>query len=180
MGKRKPNRFVVDGDVVKMELRRRGKESLWTIFDLEDLEKIKSYPYAWISHYNKTNDTYYCVSNGKALKATTIQLHMFILNFFDNNGKERHVDHINHDTLDNRKCNLRVLDASDNLKNRNGKNSNNTSGYRNVSKDKDRWMVQLQVNGKNKVLGRFYDLEEAGAFAEKMRNKYYGEYKGVS
>jgi hypothetical protein len=40
--------------------------------------------------------------------------------------------------------------------------------------------VQLQINGKNTILGKFpYEqLEEAGAFAEQMRQKYYGEYAG--
>lgn len=180
--KRKGNKFVIEGEIVKMELKRRGKESLWTIFDLEDLDKVKDFPYTWISHYNRTNDAYYATTtcntpyNGR----TTIQLHMFVMDFFDNRGKKIHIDHINRDTLDNRKSNLRMLEAKENLKNRNGKNSNNTSGYRNVTRDKNKWIVQLQVNGKNKRLGSFDDVDAAGEFAEKMREKYYGKYKGVS
>jgi hypothetical protein len=40
--------------------------------------------------------------------------------------------------------------------------------------------VQLQVNGKNTHLGRFKkdQLEEAGKFAEEMRQKYYGVFAG--
>jgi hypothetical protein len=43
-------------------------------------------------------------------------------------------------------------------------------------------MVQLQIDGKNTCLKRFKEneLEEAGKFAEEMRNKYYGEYAGNS
>lgn len=40
--------------------------------------------------------------------------------------------------------------------------------------------VQLQINGKNKVLGKFSDVHEAGRFAEEMRQKYYGEFAGKS
>ena len=39
-------------------------------------------------------------------------------------------------------------------------------------------MVQLQINRKNKILGYFDDVHEAGRFAEEMRQKYYGEFKG--
>ena len=44
------------------------------------------------------------------------------------------------------------------------------------------WKVQLQVDGKGKILGMFPEdkLEEAGRFAEKMRQKYYGEYAGFN
>ena len=69
---------------------------------------------------------------------------------------------------------------NENLKNRKGRNSNNKSGYRNVSWDGYKWIVQLQVNGKNTCLGRFpeNELEQAGKFAEEMRQKYYGKFAG--
>lgn len=45
-----------------------------------------------------------------------------------------------------------------------------------------KWIVQLQINGKNSVLGKFPldKIEEAGKFAEEMRKKYYGEFAGKS
>ena len=44
-----------------------------------------------------------------------------------------------------------------------------------------KWAVQLQINKKGVVLGTFpkNKLEEAGKFAEEMRQKYYGEFAGV-
>ncbi len=67
--------------------------------------------------------------------------------------------------------------------NREKKNKNNTSGHRNVHWDEksQRWIVCLQVNGKGTTLGTFSkeQLQEAGKFAEKMRQKYYGEYAGL-
>ena len=96
----------------------------------------------------------------------------------DANGQT--VDHINGDTFDNRKSNLRIVADSNNSKNRKSKNSNNTSGYRNVSWSKrDRkWVVQMQIDKKHKTLGRFDDVHEAGKFAEEMRKNYYGEFAG--
>ena len=43
-----------------------------------------------------------------------------------------YIDHINHNTLDNRLENLRITINNKNSKNRRHKNSNNKTGYRNV------------------------------------------------
>lgn len=93
-----------------------------------------------------------------------------------------HIDHINHNPLDCRKKNLRVATIGENIRNRKSKNSNNTSGYRNVSwnKDSKKWTVQLQVGGTNKVLGMFEDVHETGKYAKEMRKKYYGKFAGRS
>lgn len=88
------------------------------------------------------------------------------------------VDHRNYDTLDNRKENLRIVQSQANTRNRSGRNSNNKSGYRNVCLVKGKWIVQLQINGRNTKLGSFDDVHKAGAFAKEMRNKYYGEFAG--
>jgi hypothetical protein len=95
-------------------------------------------------------------------------------------SKGQYVDHISHNTLDNRKENLRVVENRNNLKHRKSRNSNNKSGYRNVcwSNGEMKWLVQLQVNGKNTMLGKFDDVHEAGKFAEEMRIIHYGKYAG--
>lgn len=76
------------------------------------------------------------------------------------------------------------MEDARNAQNRKSRNKNNKSGYRNVcwSKSEKKWLVQLQINKRNTVLGKFsYDeLEQAGKFAEEMRQKYYGEFAGVS
>lgn len=92
------------------------------------------------------------------------------------------IDHINHHTLDNRRENLRISPRINNSKNRNGKNTNNTTGYRNVMYIKENirhpYIVRLQIDGKGVHLGSFSDVHEAGKFAEEMRQKYYGEFAG--
>lgn len=180
MANKKGNNYIKDeeNNLAKIELKRRNQENLWTIIDLEDLERVISFPYTWFAKYNHTNNEYYVVASvyhTDLQQTRPIFLHQFIMNA---NGKD--VDHENHDTLDNRKINLRTVLESDNSKNRKGKNKNNTSGYRNVSWDKKhkKWIVQLQINKKNKVLGKFDDVHEAGKFAKEMREKYYGEFAG--
>lgn len=70
-----------------------------------------------------------------------------------------------------------------NTKHRKGKNSNNVTGYRNVAyikRDKHPYWVQIMINGKNTPLGKFDDVDEAGEFAERMRQKYYKDFAGES
>lgn len=146
--------------------------------DLDIFNEIKEYN--WHVEWKKDVKGYY-VSHTKYLgivdnkpKYETVFLHNYIMQ----QQKGYVVDHINHNRLDNRKSNLRIVSYSDNSKNRKGKNSNNTSGYRNVSWVDGKWLVQLQVDGKNKRLGRFEDVHEAGAFAENMRENHYGKFAG--
>ena len=184
MAVKKGNNYIIDkvNGIAKLEIRRRKGENFWTIIELDDLEKVINYPYTWYAKYQRLNKGFYIYASeydAEIKHSKSVLLHQFIM---DANGKT--VDHINGNTFDNRKSNLRIVEDSNNSKNRKSKNSNNTSGYRNVtwSKNDNRWIVQLQVNGKNKRLGSFpYDeLDKAGAFAAEMRQKYYGEFAGKS
>ena len=182
MARKKGNNYVVDEEngIARIELNRRNAEILWTIVDLEDLERVINFPYTWYAKYNHTNDCYYAYASPycpETQRCNPIFLHQFIMS-----AEGKTVDHKNNDTLDNSKSNLRIVLDTDNSKNRKCKNKNNTSGYRNVSwsKKDNKWIVQLQINKKNNVLGRFDDVHEAGRFAKEMREKYYGEFAGNS
>ena len=76
-----------------------------------------------------------------------------------------HVDHINGNGLDNRAENLRPCSPSENGRNRNKLNVNNTSGVRGVNfrKDTGKWSAQLMLNGINVSLGCFPTKKEAEA-----------------
>lgn len=145
---------------------------------MEDLERVIGFPYTWFAKYQSLNKGFYVYAseyNTETKKSKPILLHQFIM---DARGKT--VDHINGNPFDNRKVNLRIVEDTDNSKNRKSKNSNNTSGYRNVSWSKrdKKWVVQMQINKKNKALGSFDNVHEAGKFAEEMRLKYYGDFAG--
>lgn len=184
MSKRnKENVYRTEGDITYIDITNRHGEVRTTLVDTEDVDKIKNF-YKFSCYYANNTDSYYIKSHvyqgivdGKP-KYKNLSLHRFVME-----AKEGEViDHINHDSLDNRKENLRRTNTGDNIKNRKSKSSNNTSGYRNVCWDKSRnkWIVQIQVNKKNKVLGEFKDVHEAGRFAEEMRQLHYGEFAGRS
>lgn len=74
-----------------------------------------------------------------------------------NPGPNMTSDHISRDKLDNRECNLRWLDKSEQMLNQNIR-SDNTSGMVGISKVKSgKW----QVKYKGQRLGTFADKDEA-------------------
>jgi hypothetical protein len=97
-------------------------------------------------------------------------------------NKNQIVDHINRDTLDNRKCNLRLVDCSLNNMNQKKKLSK-ISKYRGVSihqniNRKKRWMARFQFKNKSIYLG-YYETELEAHLA--IKNKFiemFGENHG--
>ena len=170
---------VINNDVAEFYVIRKDGTNVTFTIDAEDLSKLIKLNYCWNAVYNEIVDNYYAVStqyykdeNG-ARKQKSVLLTEVITG-------EKPIDHINNDTKNNRKYNLRKTIHKTNATNRKSRNINNKSGYRNVSWNGSGWSVQLQIDGKNTTLKRFPkdQLEEAGKFAEEMREKYYGEFKG--
>ena len=92
--------------------------------------------------------------------------------------RDKQVDHINHNTLDNRRSNLRVCTNSQNQFNRR-LSINTKTGYKGVSianKRNDRWWAYINVQGKRHYLGIFRDKKEAAHAYNQAALKYHGEF----
>lgn len=79
----------------------------------------------------------------------------------------RRVDHINGDTLDNRRVNLRIATVAENAQNQGSRGG--SSSYRGVTWDKSRgkWMATAMLDGRRKTIGRFeFEADAAQAAAE--------------
>lgn len=87
------------------------------------------------------------------------------------------VDHINRNTLDNRRQNLRYATASENQRNR-GVSSNNISGLKGAHWDrsKGRWRPEIKANGKRYKLGYYLTAEEAAEAYAEAAKKLHGEF----
>jgi len=93
-----------------------------------------------------------------AAKKSPVKVYMHRLINKTKNGQ--YTDHINRDTLDNRKNNLRTVTNQQNAFNCN-LSKNNKSGYNGVHWHKNRWVAKIKVNYKNIGLGRFTNKEDA-------------------
>lgn len=84
------------------------------------------------------------------------------------------IDHINGNKLDNRLCNLRNVDAANNLRNT-AIRKDNKSGVVGVNfhKTSGKWVSYIRVNGKHKHLGTFEDKSQA-IEERKKAEKLYG------
>jgi hypothetical protein len=175
------NYYEIRGDITAIFLKQNNGNEMETIVDSEDLEKLLLAKLSWHAKWDNKLKQYYCEAIeqlGKidgVRKWRSVRLHAFLIGY---SGKG-HIDHLNHDTLDNRKENLEEKTVRGNIINRQGANKNSHTGVRNVSLCHNKLLVQLQIGGKNKVLKKFEpdQLEEADKFAKEMRKKYYGEVK---
>lgn len=87
------------------------------------------------------------------------------------------VDHIDGDTKNNKIENLREATHAKSITKAIRK-SNNTSGIKNVywKKEAKKWVVRLQINGKETFFGGYKDIDYARFIAEAMRHKYHKEF----
>lgn len=87
------------------------------------------------------------------------------------------VDHINGDTLDNRRVNLRVCTQKENVRNKR-KMSLGAHKYKGICRMSrgPNWRAQIRVNGKN-IFSRSKSSQEAAALEyNKLALKHFGEF----
>lgn len=91
------------------------------------------------------------------------------------------VDHIDGDTRNNRRDNLRISEHRNNMKNLKLK-ANNTTGYKGVSFDKShgKYYAQIGSDGVHHFLGYYNNPEEAARAYDKAARFYHGEYACVN
>ena len=156
------NKYDIKDDGVHIYLRNCKHEIIAeTIIDECDLERV-------IQHKWSLGSWGYASA---VIDGNNVLLQRFILQEYD---KDRIPDHINRDTLDNRRENLRIVDKSMNAVNADIR-SNNTSGVTGVSwsNSLSLWRSYINYRGKRIELGYFKDKIEAIKSRLNAENKYY-------
>jgi len=127
--------------------------------------------YSFLSKFNWYN-------NGKGYALTSIngkviRMHRLLTNC----DKNQEVDHINGNTLDNRKNNLRVCSHKENSRNVKIP-SHNTTGYKGVSfnKRKNKYRAYIKYNQKQIHLGYFTDKLQAALSYNEKAIELFGEF----
>jgi hypothetical protein len=155
-------------------------KGLVALIDDEDFEKVSVFRWQAVSN-KKVYYAYHSIAkklpNGKK-GSTAIKMHRLVMGVTD---PKIQVDHINGNTLDNRKENLRLCSNIENSRNRKGY-CTNTSGFRGVGRDKRRnsnpWFATIVKDEKQKWLGYFNTPEEAAKAFDKAAKEIYGEFCG--
>ena len=137
------------------------------MIDTEDLEKVKYY--CW-----RIDPKGYVVANSRNGENKMVRIHRIITGV----DEEHIVDHINWNTLDNRKENLRIATKTQNninIKRR----KNNRSGYTGVSLLKNgKYVAAISINKKKIYLGTFNNLEDAVLVRHKAELLIHNEWSG--
>lgn len=122
------------------------------------------------------------ISQGYIRRKTKENKSIFIHRLVMNAPKNMVVDHINGNTLDNRRENLRVVTSSQNSMNRTKLPKHNTSGFLGVyfHKKQKKWraVVKVTIDGKQKLVyaKNFNTKEEAHLHREKVAKEIYKEF----
>jgi hypothetical protein len=101
-----------------------------------------------------------------------VKMHRQIMNLPEGNL----VDHINHNGLDNRRTNLRIVSLEQNNWNTRKQAGKCTSQYKGVSKRNGKWRVHLTHKRKRYFLGCFDDEETAARAYDAKAKEVFGEY----
>lgn len=125
------------------------------LIDKKDYELISQY------HWYKGKHRYWC---NKKLGSMSC----FLMKTSD---EKRVVDHINGNTDDNRRSNLRLCTQSQNSMNR------HYGRIVGVSQKGDKWRARIKINQKLLQLGIFNTKEEAIKVRKEAEEKYFGKYQ---
>jgi hypothetical protein len=167
LGLRKINKFIELGNCLMVEVKTNNKlssqDTYYFMLDKDDVHLL--YTNKWHIKFGRSGNFYIASSYGK-------RLHRVIMNCPD----DKIVDHINGNTLDNRKQNLRICTKLENDQNRKVR-SDSTTGYKNVFYVSQIDKYKVAVRSKNKsVFGGYFPhtengLKEAIKAAKKLNNE---------
>ena len=146
---------------MKKILLSQGKVA---VVDDEDFEHINQFNWCY-------SNQGYAVRHEQGHHQGLLLMHRIILPPPD----EMEIDHINHNGLDNQKNNLRICTRSQNLQNR-FIFKNNSSGYKGIYPDRNKWRVQIRINKIKINLGSFSSPHEAALAYDKAAKELFGVF----
>lgn len=149
----------------------QGKVAL---VDDEDYEALAAHK--WCAHKNRSGRFYATRSKPRGTGVRgVIRMHAVVAR----TPAGMDTDHVDGDSLNNRRENLRVCTRAENMANR-GKNKNNTSGFKGVFRfaqnRKSPWVAQIQKGGQSTYLGYFPTAEAAARAYDEAARSLHGEF----
>lgn len=137
----------------------RNKHIANVIIDKDKIGKVEKYTWHYYGRYVLRRDR-------------KTSLHRYLTNAPQN----KVVDHINHNTLDNRMTNLRICTVAENTRHHQGYETN-TSGRTGIYAESGKWRARIKMNYKQINLGTFKEKSDAIKAREKAEEELYRDYK---
>jgi hypothetical protein len=170
-----PNEYEIIGETIKLTMVYKNS-FIETIFDKKYYNLVKQYH--WRTS-KKKNKIYVCSGNNK-YENKLIYLQNLIYGFSPDKINE--VDHIDGNSLNNKKENLRLIPRINNIQNVVVRIDNKTTGIRGVSWDKRdlNYNVDFYINKKRMYFRPLKNLEEA-VYLRMLCEKYFlKEFRNTS
>jgi hypothetical protein len=160
MNKSKDRKIIIHSDYIELEL------TWWeyTKIDFDTYELIKNY--CWYKSLRKSVES--------RINNKLVKLHRLILSA----PKWELVDHINWDTLDNRRCNLRICSNSENNMNKKASVISKT-WIKWVRERKWKYNVQITLKWKRYRWWAYLLIEDAINAVNNLTNKLHWEYAKI-
>lgn len=147
----------------------------FAIVDIDDYEWLSQWK--WYAKWNKPTQSFYAArSSYETGAAKTIRMHRQILDI----DSDLRVDHRDHDTLNNRRGNLRPATYAQNNQNASLR-KDSSSGVRGVDfhKGSQKWRARIAFNGNKITLGVFEKLDDAKAAYADAARTHHGEFASI-
>jgi len=129
----------------------------YALIDNEDYDRINQYK--WFTR--KDGQNFYAVKKLYILngKRRNVSMHQIIMG---NTPKNKEIDHIDRNGLNNQKKNLRFVTHQENMVNQRVRTTNKT-GFRGIdyNKQHQKYRVRIMLNGKSIFMGYFKNLKDA-------------------
>ena len=164
-----PEIYIIDNIECRRLPLTQGKYSLVWAADYDHLMLWR-----WQARYSPLTKSWYAGTYMRMYgRPAIVRVHNIVFNL--PLGIAR--DHENHDTLDNRRNNLRPCSTSQNMAHRRISRMN-TSGYIGVHWNcgHEKWSARIGVDGKRISLGYSDDIVEAAKIRDAAAINYFGEF----
>lgn len=148
---------------------------MFAIVDNDDFERLNQFK--WITYKQKGRENWYVIRSNKKNGLTPKQCHMshHILT-----APEGYViDHINGNSLDNRRENLRIATYQQNSRNRT-KRKATASKYKGLCRVRNKWRVSIAYDKRRIFLGYFEEQITAAKVYDKYAVLFFGKFANLN
>lgn len=144
------------------------------IIDAEDAERV--FLHKWSCFTNKSGAVYAQTSPKKVHRTPGQPKMVFLHRYIMEAPHGMQVDHVNGNTLDCRRQNMRLATAAENCRNRGRRSIGSTSPYKGAYLLNGKWAARIGSAGKVIFLGYFKSAEDAALAYDRAALELHGEF----